>query len=551
MIAVEISDAVVALFAASLGIDVDEERELLRFAKNALSKLPDGWELGIGEDDYAGYPFFHNVETNESRWTHPDEDLVREALVDKRRRVAEKRSKAKADSKAASGRPDKEKAAEVGRGRGSPGKGRKEERVQELELQDVFESASPASSLSGEDGRGTAALVRRQSSGEALIQRRPFSPAQRKDKRPEELPRQSEGENEFDVFRQGADRKAPQTRVIVPRRVVQAAEEADSRTDQRAREEEKEKDKPLRSSPSKERQRSRDWGSREEPVAESRLATGASTFELDAYKQRLLAVERELADERAVRRRVEESLGVEIAAFEKRLRSATDDHEERARDAAKRMRQTMEEELRAAVRAAEKKLAEELADVGEELLSEKRRSEELRADLESARRKLLRESGRGDAQEDLERAQRERGELEIEVSSLGRELRKAREELVCASGKLASVQQVSSVAQAEMETLRVTATAAQAEAGTCHAALVQATQRMQQVDGEVTALRAANYLLKQECETSASELRKLRLSVGSSDDRAQVVESEAKRRGVQLQQEVHRLSARVAELGMT
>lgn len=87
----DISDDTVLLFATAIGIDVEREPELMRIAKRGLTNLPEEWELLIGEGDYEGYPYFHNTITDVSIWTHPEEDLVKQAVADKRQRLTEKR----------------------------------------------------------------------------------------------------------------------------------------------------------------------------------------------------------------------------------------------------------------------------------------------------------------------------------------------------------------------------------------------------------------------------------------------------------------------------
>ena len=44
-------------------------------AEEAFYDLPSGWEVGIGEDDHAGIPYFYNAETGESDWKHPREEM--------------------------------------------------------------------------------------------------------------------------------------------------------------------------------------------------------------------------------------------------------------------------------------------------------------------------------------------------------------------------------------------------------------------------------------------------------------------------------------------
>lgn len=80
----------VLIFAHYLGINIDNEAELLYIAEDALKKLPKGWELGIGDgDDNGGIPYFFNGETGESRWKHPDEIKIMEKVKLEQRKLKE------------------------------------------------------------------------------------------------------------------------------------------------------------------------------------------------------------------------------------------------------------------------------------------------------------------------------------------------------------------------------------------------------------------------------------------------------------------------------
>lgn len=75
----DISTAVL-VFAHSLGIDIESEPYLLHIAEYALRNLPPNWQLGIGEGDNAGIPYFFNEESGESVWKHPEEELHKSIL---------------------------------------------------------------------------------------------------------------------------------------------------------------------------------------------------------------------------------------------------------------------------------------------------------------------------------------------------------------------------------------------------------------------------------------------------------------------------------------
>ena len=78
----------VLVFAHYLGIDIDNEPELIEVARNALMHLPPNYELGVGEEeDNKGIPYFFNLETQDSVWTHPAEKAVLRAVREEKKRI--------------------------------------------------------------------------------------------------------------------------------------------------------------------------------------------------------------------------------------------------------------------------------------------------------------------------------------------------------------------------------------------------------------------------------------------------------------------------------
>lgn len=59
-------DTAVLVLAHVLGIDIENEGYLLKIAKDALKNLPANTELGIGEGENAGIPFYFNVVTGKT-----------------------------------------------------------------------------------------------------------------------------------------------------------------------------------------------------------------------------------------------------------------------------------------------------------------------------------------------------------------------------------------------------------------------------------------------------------------------------------------------------
>ena len=646
----QVSDETVLLFALSIGIsaslhlpypyhrlinrlDVDEEQELLRIARRALTNLPEPWELAIGEGEYAGIPFFHNSQTNESIWTHPEEDLVRQALEDKRRRMAGKRrgvsrgaeskSRDRVVSRSKERLPsiEEETADEVSDKRASSsGSVFKTPAATTISRdspkKDAAFKEAPArpSATRSSDDKPVDRDAPQQSSADAIdvrdsrstpSQQRGFAGERKPDARKPFQPRLThaelveesnvavqdleEEENEFDVFRRGAGKSSdssapgklappklsltqqpdkaaavgpsPSDAVNAPkpslRNAIPAGSEvnggrsswADSGAVQSG-------DRDVTSTRSATGDGSRGWqtgeqndrggrepSSRREEVQRGRGFDagggddGGRVFELEQLRQRLLSAERDLVEERGLRRKAEESAAFAAQSSERRLREATESNEDKCRDLVKKTRAEVELEAQDKVKQLERRYVTEIEDLKGSLHSEKRRAEEARLELEALRRKMLQsmDEVRSESSVDLNKLKLQLSDAENALNSERKELKKLREEYAAMASRLASSLEISSVAQAEMEALRLSSASATAEAQTCHAALIQATQRMQQLDSEVVALKTENYLIKQENETNLSELRKLRLAASSNGDRAKVIESEIKRKNIQFQ----------------
>ena len=74
------------IFAQVLGIEDDEEfaTELSIFAKELLYIQPDGWRVIVGEGELQGIPLFLDGDTEETSWSHPYEETMREKVEDMR-----------------------------------------------------------------------------------------------------------------------------------------------------------------------------------------------------------------------------------------------------------------------------------------------------------------------------------------------------------------------------------------------------------------------------------------------------------------------------------
>jgi centrosomal protein CEP164 len=79
----------VLVFAHHIGIDINEEENLMHIASAYLIDLPDGWELGIPVENEAnaGIPYFFNTKSGESVWEHPLEKEILEKVKCERTRL--------------------------------------------------------------------------------------------------------------------------------------------------------------------------------------------------------------------------------------------------------------------------------------------------------------------------------------------------------------------------------------------------------------------------------------------------------------------------------
>ena len=101
------------IYALYLGIDLEEEKELIIIAEQALKTLPKNWVLGFGDDDseHPGVPYFYNSVTDESAWTHPKEDVYFQLVKREREQLQQQRDKNKAEKSSSSSYAKKDNKA--------------------------------------------------------------------------------------------------------------------------------------------------------------------------------------------------------------------------------------------------------------------------------------------------------------------------------------------------------------------------------------------------------------------------------------------------------
>ena len=88
-------ETAVLIYATYLGIDLDEENELIIIAERALNDLPKDWILEIGDSDseHPNIPYFFNTASEESSWTHPKEEIYFQIVKDERKKMKSKKNK--------------------------------------------------------------------------------------------------------------------------------------------------------------------------------------------------------------------------------------------------------------------------------------------------------------------------------------------------------------------------------------------------------------------------------------------------------------------------
>ena len=75
---------------------MDNDLDLLYVAEEAFYNLPADWEIGIGEGEHAGIPYFYNAVTGESDWKHPHEEACfRKVKIAKEKKRDMRKSKSK------------------------------------------------------------------------------------------------------------------------------------------------------------------------------------------------------------------------------------------------------------------------------------------------------------------------------------------------------------------------------------------------------------------------------------------------------------------------
>ena len=146
-----------------------------------------------------------------------------------------------------------------------------------------------------------------------------------------------------------------------------------------------------------------------------------------------------------------------------------------------------------------------------------------------------RADGREEASAALETAREEVRQWEEKYRVQSAELKKVKEDhtslVVRASGALQTAQ----VSVTEKEAAKAQAAAAVAEAHTSNAALLQASQRMQQMDADLSRLRIENSMLRKDSEAAAQELRKYQAQSFVTSDGATAAEAESRRMKARLQ----------------
>eukprot|EP01041_Mallomonas_annulata_P006402 gene6402-12944_t len=227
-----------------------------------------------------------------------------------------------------------------------------------------------------------------------------------------------------------------------------------------------------------------------------------------------------------------------------------DENESRIRELTGKIRHEVEEEWRDREKIVKNRHLDEIEEMRIQIQNSKKMAEEAIEDAVSTRRRLVasREDGKLEGTAELESIKLDLIAAEERIRIQNGDLKKLREDNINISARLASILQSSQIAVAEAEAAKAEAAASMSEGHTNHAALVKATQRIQQLETETARLRAENVLYRQETDTLSAELRKLQNMASNNGDKLGTAEMESKRLRVQAQAEISRLVSRVAEL---
>jgi hypothetical protein len=632
------------VFAHYLGIDLDREPELIRYAEDALEDLPAGWELGIGEDENKGIPYYFNTKTGESVWQHPLEDKYRQIIEDERNRLQIKRAKKKQQQQQQAQTNDRNKGAQENGSKASKqqdsGRDRNAGRameVQEFGEEEVAQKPAPSaastvtaaaaqrpkfgmshddffdepSSKAAKRGSGTAAGANEA----ALVSGRDRSPSKdpggntsrrpsaaennnsnpvESSKKPEFQPvfsdswletdprdkkesRESGGAGGGGAGARAAVKERPSTSSMAssqrdrdgsPQQRPRTASDArTTRESSRAdRFEFEDRNVPSRTASfdknvSRDRDRNRDYsyngrderdgrdGDRtsredskrfqhriqdlEDDVARYKKLLEEATEEKDASIDRLRKSLSQLESEVSDKQKEVSAMQQRLEETESRAKREVKEAEEAASKQKDTMRalRTENEDLKDRATKAKKAYEDDIQEAQAEKESLKRRLNASLEETEELRKKFInsKEMGRDEVYVELENSRSQLRQAEEKLRQQSQELKKLREDhtslAVRASGALQSAQ----VSVAECEAAKSQAAAAMTEAHTSNAALQQATQRMQQLDGELAKTRAENAVLRKEVEAMNQELRKYQAQSFVAADGITMAESEAKR----------------------
>ena len=120
-------------------------------------------------------------------------------------------------------------------------------------------------------------------------------------------------------------------------------------------------------------------------------------------------------------------------------------------------------------------------------------------------------------------------ELESALRAKEMELSKVKDEYNSMASRAASAMQQAKVAKAEADSLRAETSSIVSDGHTSHAALMQALQRVQQLETELVRMRSEKEVLQREIDAQYAELRKYQDSSISKEGQQQLSSLELKR----------------------
>jgi hypothetical protein len=212
------------------------------------------------------------------------------------------------------------------------------------------------------------------------------------------------------------------------------------------------------------------------------------------------------------------------------------------RESQRRVKSDVEEEWKERTKTIERRMNLDIEELKNDSIIQKKKLEESTKLLDETKRKvgLSKEDGRLEGLAENEALRSSVYDLEARLKAETNEHRKHQEDHMALAGRLASALQTTQIANAECEAAKAQANGAVSEGHTSHSALIQATQRLQQLDLENSQLKTDVLFLKKENDAQGAELRKIQTVNNIDNEKYVQMETDLKRVKRDTQAEISR-----------